>query len=235
VTKKSQKESDWQQRMGEEIKICKEQSRPELLLEHVFVEDAEDLGLMFERLLRSMAAYPDNIPDKKWREIDAKFPVRAKRFPNAMLHWVEYQLRNNKKFTPLKRRQLLKILYLSINCFEFVDSQVCEKELDQIHMAIMCAYLIGVTCPSPYEGLGQTAEARKRTTGRVPRWHAVANKVMAELATKKSSVISTAVHKTTRISILHPRLNDRLTELEMKPVSPSSVRNYLTRFDKERT
>ena len=178
--------------------------------------------------------FPD-LTDEEARKIEEKYPYYSSKdedWPIALVQWVEHQCKNKKKFTERKRSYLLRIAGYIRENFQ-PDRYVFDSE--DVSRLMMAAYFIGVHCPSPYETWPKISEARKKTKGRKPKWRAVADKVMTELAAKKSSVISATTHKTTRINILHPRLNERLTELGMKPVSPSSVRDYLTRFDKERT
>lgn len=193
-----------------------------------------DRELTAEELAEIKTRYP-NITDEKAVEIEAKYPFHTKSFPEAILRWVEHQANNNKKFTDLKRRRLLSVITVLKERFERLD-YLGPREEDDFQMALMCAYLIGAMCPSPYETWGKTVKAIEKTTGRKPKWYPVADKVRADLAGGSSgNNYAMARSKTAKRNFLHPRINKALEREGMKPVSLSAVRDYLTYVDRERT
>ena len=197
-------------------------------------ESETDRELTAEELAKIKALYP-HITDEKAVEIEAKYPLHTKGFPDAILRWVEHQAKNNKKFTDLKRRQLLRFITVLKERFERLD-HLGHQEEDDFQVALMCAYVLGAMCPSPYETWGKTLKAKEKTKGRKPKWYPIADKVRADLAQGSSeNTYAMARTKTAKRNFLHPRINKALDEEEMKPVSVSAVRDYLTYVDRERT
>jgi hypothetical protein len=190
--------------------------------------------LTAEKLAKIKKDYP-NVTDEKAVESHARYPVYTKGWPEALFCWVEHQAKNKKKFTDLKRGKLLRLVDDLRVKFEYLDDILNPTDIDILRFTLMGIYLIGAMCPAPDETWEKVAPALKNTTGRTPKWYRVADEVRAELAAKKPSVRGTTPSKTARYELLHTHLSKRLEKLEMKPVSKFSVRDYLTRADRERT
>ena len=141
-----------------------------------------------------------------------------------------------------KRHHNLKFVYRQFkdSLYRLVDGKGPFDDKRQLlrlfGIAVLQAYFLGSACPAPRIAKRHTAKAIENTTGRIPKWYAVADKVRADLARgSPRNNYAMAHNKTAKKNFLHPRINEALEKAGMKPMSKSAVRDYLAYVDGKRT
>jgi hypothetical protein len=144
-----------------------------------------------------------------------------------------------------KRHHRLRLLHHEFkdSLYRLVDGKGLLRPFDDkrhllrlFGIAVVQAYFLGSTRPAPRIEKRRTAKAIKNTTGRIPKWYAVADKVRADLARESPRNNNAMAHnKTAKRNFLHPHINEALEKAGMKPKSKSAVRDYLAYVDRKRT